>query len=512
MAPRNPSALERILDFLRGEYFRTVLVYPIIFYVAYIAANSWIFGMHFLESGDEAANALQIERARHFRELLGPYSRFQFHHPGPVSHYFLAWMESLFPWAASLYAKHALAQSLLNLLFFVSTMHVFYRATTDKWCTYLFALALLLVSTAIGVGMPLMVWGPAMIVLPMALFGISSAVFAGGRARALLPMVVGAVFAVHNHVGALSLLGPVALVSFILFFRNGGVADFKNAKIPLAAAAAFLILTSIPPLIEQFQDGGGNISRLVRFILYGGAAHRFDKSVLFISGYFARPLALNVPIVGLVIAILVIALASRQWKAGGFEKRVFIISLTAFGAAILGAIRVTGSFGDFLFWMFYPYVAMLYTCALLTLIRFIPTVRIPRNPLRIAAAAAVFLAAITLYRVQQYDYDDTAEKLSAFLHRTTKDRTPVYRLEWKAEGDDLGQWVFAAGLLLIVDRAGGQACVLEPWEFMFPRDFSCKGKSVSHRLVFRTIDNTPEPRESADRISFRRTEMVVVKN
>ncbi len=475
--------------------------------------------MHFLESGDEAANALQIERARVFRELLGPYSRFQFHHPGPVSHYFLAWMEWLFPWVASVYAKHALAQCFLNLLFLVGTLHVYFRAAVEKWHTHLLCLALLLVVTGIGVGMPLMVWGPAMIVLPMALFGISSAVFAGGRAAALLPMVIGAVFAIHNHVGALSLLGPVGLASGIMFFRNGGKGDFQSARIPLLVGGLFLALTSIPPVVEQFTDGGGNLGRLFRFVLFGGAAHRFDKSVLFIAGYFAKPAAKLLPIPGIAVALVVVGLALRQWREGGpFEKRTLIVALVAFGAAILGAVRVTGSFGDFLFWMFLPFVAVFYTCAAVTLIGLFRRInlgaRIGPFPgqtilIRTVAAVLVFATALTVYRVEKYTYDDTAEKLSGFLARKVKDPGAVYRLEWKAAGDDLGQWVFAAGLLLILDRAGNRACVPAEWEFMFPRDFSCKNQNVSHRLLFRTIDNVPEAREASDRISFRRTEMIV---
>ena len=74
------------------------------------------FSPHLLEQGDLAANALQVERAREFTELLGPYSQHGFHHPGPVSFYFFAGAQSLFGFLPSILARHMLAQFGLNLL------------------------------------------------------------------------------------------------------------------------------------------------------------------------------------------------------------------------------------------------------------------------------------------------------------------------------------------------------------------------------------------------------------
>src|SRR4029077_9080842 len=48
------------------------------------------------ETDDYAADSLQIIKAKHFRETLGQYSRYGFHHPGPAYFYVLAWGELLF--------------------------------------------------------------------------------------------------------------------------------------------------------------------------------------------------------------------------------------------------------------------------------------------------------------------------------------------------------------------------------------------------------------------------------
>src|SRR4029077_7570527 len=48
------------------------------------------------ETDDYAADSLQIIKAKHFRETLGQYSRYGFHHPGPAFFYVLGWGEFLF--------------------------------------------------------------------------------------------------------------------------------------------------------------------------------------------------------------------------------------------------------------------------------------------------------------------------------------------------------------------------------------------------------------------------------
>ena len=55
-----------------------------------LAINGHWFRVPLIESADLAANSIQVYHAKMFRELLGNYSRWQFHHPGPVFFYLLA--------------------------------------------------------------------------------------------------------------------------------------------------------------------------------------------------------------------------------------------------------------------------------------------------------------------------------------------------------------------------------------------------------------------------------------
>src|SRR5580693_5029723 len=68
----------------------------LIFLAAVLSLNARLFSHSLYEVSDLAVNALQVQNAKHFRELLGNYSRWNFHHPGPAAFYMLAAGESVF--------------------------------------------------------------------------------------------------------------------------------------------------------------------------------------------------------------------------------------------------------------------------------------------------------------------------------------------------------------------------------------------------------------------------------
>lgn len=67
-----------------------VALSAVVFLAVLLVLNRALFRVPIFEYTDFAANALQIERAKHFRELLGNYSRWGFHHPGPAFFYIFA--------------------------------------------------------------------------------------------------------------------------------------------------------------------------------------------------------------------------------------------------------------------------------------------------------------------------------------------------------------------------------------------------------------------------------------
>ncbi len=74
----------------RPTPLRTFVLLFLPLVVLLVVTGPAYFGSPIFEVGDFAANALQIEHAKHLSEWLGNYSRFGFHHPGPAFFYVYA--------------------------------------------------------------------------------------------------------------------------------------------------------------------------------------------------------------------------------------------------------------------------------------------------------------------------------------------------------------------------------------------------------------------------------------
>src|SRR5215471_288561 len=98
------------------------------FIATLLVINRDLFRAPIWEYSDYAANAIQIERAKHFRELLGNYSRWAFHHPGPGFMYVFALGERLFhDWFRLVPGEmnsHILTAVLVNLAFLFGTIAI----------------------------------------------------------------------------------------------------------------------------------------------------------------------------------------------------------------------------------------------------------------------------------------------------------------------------------------------------------------------------------------------------
>src|ERR1700678_4274460 len=74
----------------------SVIIATAAFLLVLLIVNHALFSSPIMSYSDSAVNAMQIEKAKHFRELLGNYSRWDFHHPGPAFFYAFALGEGLF--------------------------------------------------------------------------------------------------------------------------------------------------------------------------------------------------------------------------------------------------------------------------------------------------------------------------------------------------------------------------------------------------------------------------------
>jgi hypothetical protein len=195
--------------------------------------------------------------------LLGPYSRFQWHHPGPLSFFWIAPFYALSGARPAGLSAGALTLNLTVLAILTSTLirradvilSVSIMAVVASYC---WRIAPVLTSP----------WNPHLIVLAMmALIVAAADVLAGSYARlpvvALLASLVG-----QTHVGlvpsALAIGGVSVIVSTAGSWRQGRRNEIVRA---LLATVAVLALLWALPIAQQLTDSPGNMTELWRFFV-----------------------------------------------------------------------------------------------------------------------------------------------------------------------------------------------------------------------------------------------------
>jgi hypothetical protein len=252
------------------------------------------FQVPFLETADAAVNGVMIENARHFAQLYGNYSRFQFNHPGPVFYYVYAagelLLRDLLGVAPSPANAHVFTCAVLQCAFFAWAVAVFaanYRRTS--W------LPLVLLASALWLGGNAAafvdIWPPNVLLMPFLAFAASCVSLASGRLEHLVAVVVAGGFLFHGHVAQsmfVGVLAPAALAVNLLRQRGppGALGQWCRAhRVPLIASAVTAVVFLLPPLIDLALYGSrSNLATIVgRF----GANTEDSKTLLQSVVYFA---------------------------------------------------------------------------------------------------------------------------------------------------------------------------------------------------------------------------------
>jgi hypothetical protein len=193
--------------------------------------------------------------------LLGPYSQFGWHHPGPLYFYLLAPLYSLSGHKTIALHMGAFA---INLGSVCGVAYLLLR-NASAMVTWL---AVLLVGAYLSRLEPLMTsyWNPHVVILPSMLFVTLCAALAAGRRGALpLAVIVGS-FLVQTHIS----LAPYVVVLSMAAFAAAAwwpVPESSDGSLRrvVAGSTALLALLWLPPIVEQITDSPGNLTRLLRF-------------------------------------------------------------------------------------------------------------------------------------------------------------------------------------------------------------------------------------------------------
>jgi len=309
-------------------------------------------------TGDYAALELYTRLAAQGRQLLGPYSRFGFHHPGPA--YFYAAVP-LYLLTGQRFAGILLTAGLLNTACIVLILR---RLGKDGGTAALLAAAIVL-AQFLSWRSPVWLfsaWNPNVVVLPFGLALVSLAAVGAGRAGALPVAALAASFAAETHLGCLPAALALSAAAFgLLVPRVRALAGLPPrpplARGPLVAAALVLAVMWTPPVVEQLSTGGGNLAHIVGFSAYFGEAHPAGDTLAAVGaatvGWLvgAGEAAAGVGLV-LVVAALAVAHGGARRSGLALPAALSLVTLAGLAAGLVSAARVTGPLMPYLLrWM-----------------------------------------------------------------------------------------------------------------------------------------------------------------
>ncbi|MEP7051147.1 MAG: hypothetical protein ABJB12_12385 [Pseudomonadota bacterium] len=319
-----------------------------------------------LAFGDNATLEIRTLNVLHGTQLLGPYSRFGWSHPGPAFFYLA------FP-VYELFHQHGPALNVFVLACnFTAAIALVINA--DKLRGELFALAtalLLAMYAAVGARFGLSEdWNPVVPVLPLALLLLLSVRIAQGAIEILPWFLFVASAMVQTHLGFL----PATVFLFVaasLFgirpFRGQRLWQTARRRVALSGlmAALVLLVSWAPPAYENFTAHPGNLSTLWTFF---SSPHQAEHSVreaiqavakelavfpLAVAGLFLdRARDADITVCGALALAETGALAFAVWF--GFRRRdrtaaVFCcLVLGLIAVSVVSARAVRGEMKDYL--------------------------------------------------------------------------------------------------------------------------------------------------------------------
>jgi hypothetical protein len=315
-------------------------------------------------SEDIAVTELYTDLASHGRLLLGPYSRFGWHHPGPVYFYLQA---PLYAASNRAGASLFLGAMAINVVALAIVLWTIVRQDRPGLATVVGIACL-----AFALRAPRFLaspWTPHVTILPMIACLALAAAVASGRTGLLALTAFVATFVVQTDLA----LGPPIGVMVMLALGAVALRTRRERAVPVRPIVLALCVSAVVwalPLADAIRHRGGNLAALARFFTTSNARlHSAREAVVTWSASLtamARPdLALawgaplrfagtawTIPAAGILMALLGILTyrAARRGRVfdAWFAAMTFATALTS----VWSLTRVRDDYTDYeVFWL-----------------------------------------------------------------------------------------------------------------------------------------------------------------
>lgn len=479
------------------------------------------------ESADDALLTLAMNDAAHGHGLVGAYSRFGWHHPGP-SYLYVAGVPTRL-WGGGPTGSWIGAVG-VGIVAVVALALLVRRWAGDRagWWA---ASAVVAVIVGLGPGLFRDPWNPYAVTLPV-LFTAAAACFAAAGTRGALGWAaLGGSFAIQTHVSTaplvVGLLAIAAGAHGLRRMRGAAprlVGDIPDPLPPLAGgrsarwhpgqgvvAGALIALVWLPPLWDE-AFGSHNLTAIWDFFTSPHPTHSWDQAWRLVAAMYGtvlyqhhaalhdgvpdvHPLLTTVGFVGLSLVAIVTGVRRQRpaatWLGVGglFGGVLCIYSVT----------RVVGfPYRYLLVWMV-AVPALPIIGAAIGLVGGRPRAR---PALRIQPAVALTTAAALIAVVAAIDGVMAAPPAAAL---TDRDIVHAWQLVQPAVGagpgvvrlqlNDGDRWPSAAGLALELERRGHPVRVDPPWTLLFGTNRRSHG-GEGHLIIIGSADPRTWPPNS----------------
>ena len=451
-------------------------------------ARDFVFGAPMYEWADFAANALQIDRAKHFSELLGNYSRFNFHHPGPAFFYVYAASEVLFHdllgVAAAPMNAHLLGSILLQSAFIAgAAVALASLPLIEDRRRFLAAAALTaMIVLTLAQHPELSIWPPYVLVGPMLAFLAATTAVATGDSRFLPLAAVSGVFLVHGHIAQVLIVAPLALAAYVALRLRGRALHH-------IAAAVIVAIGLLPIAIDTISSRPSNLSLILQAA--HGSQRTLSQAVAYSLGFLefptwtSPPLSLSLrPVLGnvwpsLVLAGLVVLTALVVLRRRGLRRAelrrpalaLYGVLLLAGGLAFVWALEQYGP--PYAFNSFFVYALLVFGAMPLVIV-------VSRRVPAAVSAALLLLLVVLLPQPATLLRDPAAQALGSTMQGLDVGTDPIL-----LQFDD-ADWGDAVAVGIQLERRGARFAADARWKFQFGIDHAYPGPAWPAATAFRT--------------------------
>ena len=451
--------------------------------------------------GDQAAIQLSVDRALHAGQLLGPYSRFGWSHPGPLYFYLLAGpYRALGSTPRALLVASVLLTVLAALAVVLLTGWLGGRAAA-RWSAAVVVAQL----AALGPEIVSQVWNPVAIIVPTTLFLVCCAGLASGRWWMLVGVVAVGTFLVQTDVSTGLVVAVVALAALAVAIATAR-SSFSLRTVSVAVGAAALLW--LAPVWQQATGSPRNVTRLLDFFRADhGGGHPWSDAARAVAGALWPPLRgrLQAPPPGTLASAVILGgtlLIGAGLVVLGWRRRR-VLAATLAGAAVLATVagmasatRVTGPLFAYLVeWLSAVPVVLVLSAGVLLgppLVRHRITRRVT---LGACVAAAVGLTVVAVVHPPRPQPGGTEVDALWAAARPSLAGLPSVQVALAGAAD----WPWGAGALVDATHAGFRATAQPAWLFLFGTQFTPRrGVSAVLWLWRPGVDGQPGGREVAD--------------